>query len=243
MIHPPEVSHISHQASLLCCQHCNSCNPQTCGPAALPLCWSRVLYAKCSWVTRCVSGCLRSQSRTELWLQLLHSWDSEAKASYNNNLPLQDPHTLRNAPQSQGLACRHTSTYLPVHTDLGTRRKNKLMISFCTPTGKDRDSFCPVLPHDSGHYCHYSNWCTPQQDLELHSMVQGWSLTLIVGRDPKSPIQHYLFSTCSIPPLPSNQRGASKTARNSLYCMNGLIAGDLLTTTYVVTANSYGKRA
>lgn len=160
----------------------------------------------------------------------------------SNNMPLQEPHTITNAHQSQALTRRHTTTYLPAHRDLGTRRKNKLLICFCIPPSKDRDSFYPVLPHNSDQYCHHSNWSSPQQGLELCSVVQGWSLTLIMVRDHKSPTDHYLFSTCSIPPPPSNKRGAPETACNSPYCINSLIAGDLLTKTYVVTANTYREK-
>lgn len=62
------------------------------------------------------------------------------------------------------------------------------MIPFCISPSKDRDSLYPVLPQDNDQYCHYSDWSTTQQGLELHSVAQGWSLTLTVGRDHKSPI-------------------------------------------------------
>ena len=58
---PPQVSHSSHWASLLCPPSRMSCNPQTQRPAASPLCWYRARR-----VTRCASRCPQSQSRRAL---------------------------------------------------------------------------------------------------------------------------------------------------------------------------------
>lgn len=232
--------------------HCNSCNPPVYRPAALPLCCCRVLYAKCSRVTWCVSRCPWSQSWRELWPRstaaAAHTrlWSKgtlpEGMPS-NNRLPLQVPPTLANAPPSQAPEHRHTSTLVhwTAHTDLGTGRENinwwPLFASHLANAGTVSVLYF-LLHQFLIQYHHYSNWPSPQQDLELCAVVWGWPITLVMGKDHKSPTEHYLLSTRSIPPLPSNERGAPETAHNSPYCINRLIAGGLLTTTYIVTSNT-----
>lgn len=112
-------------------------------------------------------------------------------------LQMQPPHRL---PEH-----RHTSTFLhwTVHTDLGTRRENinwwPLFASHLA-NAVTVSVLCFPLHQVLIQYQHHSNWPSPQQGLELCPVVWGWPITLVMGRDPKSPTEHYLFSICSIPP-------------------------------------------
>lgn len=144
---PPQVSHLSHQASLLCPPHCNPCHLQTWGPPALPLWQSRVLYTtaaewpkvhspgareSCDQVTA-ASAHLRLRSKGTLL---------EECTSSNKNQPLQECHTLTNASLPPSYEWNQAVKILSSNLDIYENRLKWVSLS-CPELDSDLSSLRP----------------------------------------------------------------------------------------------------